>query len=136
MCEYDSSGNLSSDDYTLRTSNGHEVKMKDTYDGDTWISNSSQKVLGGYTDSSETITRYTDQSREGGILYQKTTSTRIDPDNNIVSSRVTELIYDKENNKNYQIITDNDGIVTATVYDGTIRTPVDLSEIDLDIFRQ
>ena len=69
-------------------------------------------------------------------MYQKTTSTRIDPDNNIVSSRVTELIYDKENNKNYQIITDNDGIVTATVYDGTVRTPVDLSEIDLDRFRQ
>ena len=69
-------------------------------------------------------------------MYQKTTSTRSDPDNNIVSSRVTELIYDKENNKNYQIITDNDGIVTATVYDGTVRTPVDLSEIDLDRFRQ
>lgn len=90
--EYDSSGNLSSDDYTLRTSDGHEVKTIKTYEGNTVKTVSSQETAVGTTVTTESSITYGDGDN-----------------NNFLNKTVTETVTSNDNGEIVSVVTEKEG---------------------------
>ena len=109
---YDSAGELVSNEYTLNPGSSHEVKIKETYDGNTTTRETTQKIIDDATSTVVSSITYGDDGNS--ILHKTVTDTTVSADGTTTTVVGSEEGYNEEG-RHFITNTDAQGVATTRV---------------------